>query len=210
MRTPVVLTAILAAATPSFAQPAGTAAFEQPPPPPPCSGCLYAPPDTIYLNASGGRVAFPVPSSQRIFASQAEFATFIQQNLNATPIYHTNGMIIGMTGGVHQIGETYYVDSTNNVRPITDPIGGFLGGLPAMFTVAGDTYETGVQGTDYLYPQRTMSAPTDTYQCNISGECLEQSLDFEHQRRGGHRGQAGDWWIPGVPILLPVVPPYMH
>src|SRR6266851_1750993 len=107
------LAAGLAATAPSFAQtPAGVAAFEQPAPP--CPTCLSVPADVIYLNASGGRVAFPLPSSQRNFASQAEFATFLQQNLNAKPIYHTNGMIIGVSGGIYQIGQTYYVDALNN------------------------------------------------------------------------------------------------
>ncbi len=81
-----VLAAVLAIAAPSFGQEAGTAQFAQPPTSP-CSTCLSAPPNTIFLDASGGKLMHPLPSSQRAFANASEFATFIQNNLNATPVY---------------------------------------------------------------------------------------------------------------------------
>ncbi len=166
------LAAVLAAAAPSFGQEAGQAQFGQPPSPP-CSACLSAPPNTIYLDASGGKLMHPLPSSQRDFASASEFATFLQQNLNATPIYDSNGNVVGASGGLLQIGRTYYVDANNNVQPITEPISAFIGGIPAQFTVAGATYSTGVQGQDYLVPQRA-SVPTDVSHCNSAGECLSE------------------------------------
>lgn len=172
-RNVCILAAVLAAAAPSFGQEAGQAQFGNPPSPP-CSNCLSAPSNTIYLDASGGKLMHPLPSSQRNFASASEFATFLQQNLNATPIYDSNGNIVGASGGLLQIGSTYYVDANNTVRPITDPISAFIGGIPAQFTVAGVTYSTGVQGQDYLVPQRTQSVPSDVAHCNSLGECLSE------------------------------------
>jgi hypothetical protein len=172
-RNVCILAAVLAAAAPSFGQNAGQAQFGNPPSPP-CSNCLSAPSNTIYLDASGGKLMHPLPSSQRSFASASEFATFLQQNLNATPIYDSNGNVVGASGGLLQIGRTYYVDANNVVRPITDPISAFIGGIPAQFAVAGVTYSTGVQGQDYLVPQRAMSVPTDVNHCNSTGECLSE------------------------------------
>src|ERR1700674_5564224 len=94
-----LLAAVFAAAAPSFAQYAGSAQFTQPPSSP-CSTCLSGPPHTIYLNASGGNVMHPLPSSQRAFASASEFANFLQQNLNATPIYDNGGNVVGASGGL--------------------------------------------------------------------------------------------------------------
>jgi len=54
-----ILAAVLAAAAPSFGQDAGQAQFGQPPSPP-CSACLSAPPNTIYLDASGGKLMHPL------------------------------------------------------------------------------------------------------------------------------------------------------
>src|SRR6266568_3460566 len=146
-----VFAAGLAATAPSFGQTtAGTAQFTQPPAPS-CTGCLAAPSGTILLDASGGNVMHPLPSSQRDFASPAEFATFLQQNLNATPMYDSAGNVVGVIVSLLRIGDTYYPDtSTNTIKLITDPIGAFIGGIPAQFTVAGVTYTTGVQGQDYL------------------------------------------------------------
>jgi len=147
-----VLAASLTATAPSFGQTtAGTAQFTQPTSTP-CTGCLSAPPDTIFLDASGGNVVHPLPSSQRNFASASEFATFLQQNLNATPIFDGAGNVIAATVNLVRIGDTYYVDSNNTVQIITDPIGAFIGGIPAQFTVAGVTYTTGAQGQSYLNP----------------------------------------------------------
>src|SRR6266446_7088872 len=128
-RNVCILAAVLGAAAPSFGQQAGQAQFGNAPSPP-CSNCLSAPPNTIYLDASGGKLMHPLPSSQRDFASASEFATFLQQNLNATPIYDSNGNVVGASGALLQIGRTYYVDANNNVQPITEPISAFIGGIP--------------------------------------------------------------------------------
>jgi len=154
---------IAAAATSSFAQTvAGEAQFTQTPPPS-CTNCLAAPSGTIFLNASAGNVVHPLPSSQRNFASPADFAAFLQQNLNGTPIYDSAGNVVGVTTKLFQIGKTYYADpSTNTVKPITDPIAAFIGGIPAQFTVAGVTYTTGIQGQDYLVPAND-AAPSNLF-----------------------------------------------
>jgi hypothetical protein len=131
-----VLFAALVAATPSVAQYAGTAQFSQPPSSP-CSTCLSTASNTIYLDASGGNVWHPLPSGQRAFTSASDLASFLQGNLNATPIYDSNGNVIGASGGLVQIGKTYYLDGNNAVQSITEPISAFIGGIPAQFTVAG-------------------------------------------------------------------------
>src|SRR5258708_24188159 len=96
-----VLAAVLAIAAPSFGQEAGTAQFAQPPTSP-CSTCLSVPPNTIYLDASGGNLMHPLPSSQRAFANASEFATFLQNNLNATPVYDSSGNVVGASVGLLQ------------------------------------------------------------------------------------------------------------
>src|SRR5262249_31297763 len=96
----------------------------------------------------------------------------------------------------------------NTIRPITDPVSAFIGGLPAQFTVAGVVYNTGVQGQDYLTPQRVMSVPTDVYQCNRSGECISGHSWNKHwvghvydsvgievdQETGGYKKVLGICW----------------
>jgi hypothetical protein len=167
-----VLAALVAATAPSFAQTAaGTATFGQPSTTS-CPNCLSAPSNTIVLDASAGKLMQPLPSGQRNFASASEFATFLQTSLSAIPVYDGAGNVIGASGNILRIGRTYYLDSTNTIRPITEPISAFIGGIPATFTVAGVTYNTGIQGQDYLVPQRVMSVPTDVYECNRYGECI--------------------------------------
>ena len=187
-----VFAAGLAAAAPSFGQTtAGTAQFAQPPAPT-CTGCLAAPSGTILLDASGGNVMHPLPSSQRNFASPADFAFFLQQNLNGTPTYDSAGNVVGVSTRLLQIGNTYYIDtSTNTIKPITDPIGAFIGGIPAQFTVAGVTYTTGVQGHAFLDPAiGTFSLPANVLHCKTyppPTECIlgrswnsHESLLFVH------------------------------
>src|SRR6266849_5384850 len=111
-----VLFAALSIAAPSFGQEAGVAQFGSSPPPS-CQNCLSAPPDTIYLDATGGKVMHPLPNGQRNFASASEFATFLQQNLNATPLYDSAGNVVGASGKLLQFGNTYYVDANNAVQP---------------------------------------------------------------------------------------------
>jgi hypothetical protein len=127
---------------------------------------------TIFLNASGGNIRQPLPSSQRNFASAGDFASFLLQNLNATPIYDGAGNVVGATVSLLQSGETYYVDANNALQTITDPISAFIGGVQGQFTVAAVTYQTGLQGQDRFFPTHDVSAPGDVTQCNAFGECI--------------------------------------
>src|SRR5216684_1602309 len=218
LRRLFVLAASLAATAPSFGQTAsGTAQLTQSPPPA-CTNCLAISSDTIYLDASGGKLMFPLPSSQRNFASMADFVTFINQDLHATPLYDSAGNVNGLTGGLVEIGQTYYFDpSTNIFKPITDPIGAYIGGLAGQFTVAGVTYTTGLQGQSFLRPQRAFSYPNDVYRCNVSGECVSShswnihwianvrdSVGIEiDQETGGYQESHYFCWNGPCPFCIP-------
>ena len=206
MHRTVAVLVILGAAAPSFAQEAGTAQFAQPTSSS-CPNCLSMPSPTIVLDASAGNIMQPLPDGQRSFASSADLATFLQQNLNAIPVYDGAGNVIGAYGNVLKIGTTYYLDANNNVQPATEPISAFIGGLGAQFTVAGVAYSTGVQGQDVAGPQATASAPSDVFQCNQFGECISghswNTHTFGHfYNNVGDRGRSGDRRIPGEPFLL--------
>jgi len=182
MRILAVLTAMLAAAAPSFAQPAGAVSQFVTPSTPLCSTCLAGAPNDIFLDATGGKVMFPLPSSPRSFATVADFATFLQQNLNATPLYDSgSGKIIGVSGGLLQAGHSYYLDVNNAVQPITDPISAFIGGLWGRFTVAGLTYTTGLQGGSSPDAIIGFNLPTNVIQCKTNPtECIVGHSWNEH------------------------------
>jgi hypothetical protein len=146
---------------------AGTASFG-PVQTTPCSNCLSTlPPYATILDASAGKNVFPLPGSTRNFASATDFANFMHGSLNAQVTFDGSGNIT-VALSLLQVGKTYYLDSNNNIRPITDPVSAFVGGLPGQFTIAGVTYHTGIQGQDSL-----SSSPTsDVRQCNQSAECI--------------------------------------
>jgi hypothetical protein len=82
-------------------------------------------------------------------------------------VYDSNGNVVGASGKLLKIGNTYYVDPSNNtIKPITEPISAFIGGIPRQFTVAGVTYPTGIQGQDYLAPLLGGPLPQNVMQCN--------------------------------------------
>lgn len=216
-RTHAVLAAALAAATPSFAQTAGISQLG-PPPAPSCSNCLAAPAHTVFLDASGGKVMFPLPSGQRNFASVSEFATFIQQNLYGVPLWDGAGNVVGVSGNLLQIGRTYYLDANNAIQPITDPIGAFIGGIPGQFTVAGVTFPTGLQGQTSFDGPPVFSQPQNVLQCKqnpvecIAGHSwnnhavghLHDSVGIEvDQVLGGYQESTYFCWNGPCPFCVP-------
>jgi len=177
------------------------------------TGSISSPDNFISLDASGGKLMQPLPSSQRNFATVADFVAFLQQNLNATPIYDDSGNVVGASGGLMQIGRTYYVDANYQVQPITDPISAFIGGIGAQFTVAGPTYSTGVQGQDYI-----VTPPTDLNHCNSAvTECLSEHSWNTHaiahvrdtvgvevnQESGGYQEGKYFCWKGPCPFCIP-------
>jgi len=175
------------------------------------------PSPTIVLDASAGNIMQPLPDGQRSFASSADLATFLQENLNAIPVYDGAGNVIGTYANVLKIGTTYYLDANNNVQPATEPISAFIGGLGAQFTVAGVAYSTGVQGQDVAGPQATASAPSDVFQCNQFGECISghswNTHTFGHfynnvgievdQETGGYQESHSFCWKGPCPFCIP-------
>ena len=109
------------------------------------------PPDsTAVIDASGGNVMFPLPTSPMSFASDADLGAYLQQQLSAVIIYDANGSVVGAEGKLIQIGHTFYLDGQNAVQRITDPVAAMVGGISGQFVVAGSQRHTSVQGVDSL------------------------------------------------------------
>ena len=124
------------------------------------------------LNATNGAVLFPLPSSQRNFASTADLANFLTQNFNAHLLYDSTGtQLVGARGRIVKYGRSYYLDQYNAVQEITHPINAYIGGVSGQFTIAGALYYSGAQGQTFLSSSTNVAGP-DVSQCNQYGECV--------------------------------------
>jgi hypothetical protein len=78
---------------------------------------------------------FPMAGYRRSFASAQDFAQFAESNLLATPVYDSNGNIVGVEGQVTSLGYPYYIDGSGNRVYVTDPIMAYVGGTTGTFVI---------------------------------------------------------------------------
>ena len=173
LHTPIAIVCILGY---SLQAPAQTTTNSTIGPATPGSGCptclTTVPPYTSVLNATNGAVVFPLPSSQRNFASTADLANFLTQNFNAHLIYDSTGtQLVGARGRIIKYGRSYYLDQNNVVQEITHPVNAYIAGVSGQFTMAGALYYSGAQGQTFLSSSSNVAGP-DVSQCNQFGECI--------------------------------------
>jgi hypothetical protein len=125
------------------------------------------------------------------------------------PLYDGAGNVIGARGYLIQLGDSYYLDSSNALQVSDDPISAYIGGLGGTFSVAGVTYTTPLQGQNSISP-----APTELMQRTPTlSECIIADSWFSHpwycfgqcdsagtevkQFRGGYHEYTDVCWLWG-------------
>jgi len=137
-----------------------------------CSGALALPPEGAYtigfsttsdgslLIAPSGTKRFPMAGYRRSFASAAQFAQFLINDLNGTPVYNTAGALVAVQGSVVTQGRSFYYDRSGAKVYVSDPILAYIGGTTGT-VVVGSALLTLQASTQAAAVTAVSPAPTE-------------------------------------------------
>jgi hypothetical protein len=92
------------------------------------------------VDAGGIKCSFPLPTTQRVFATWAAFGTWAQQNLFATLVTNSSGTV-GIRTQVTQYDDAlWYGGQPAMLRTVSDPIAAFIGGTSGTVKIGATTY----------------------------------------------------------------------
>jgi hypothetical protein len=170
----------------------------------------------VLIDATEGKTMFPLEENARAFADQKEFLAFVEQSLNARPVYDELGELVGVEGESLELGKPATSDGfRQQVELVADPIAAFLGGKANAFKIADELYILPSQ--EEIRAQVAITAasgalPSSGEKCNPAGtDCVRGESFVTHagvyhsagsstkQTVGGYREWSYFCWKVFVP-----------